>query len=97
MAAGSLVGDGCIWPRGPAVQGPLVSKGAFLLLVWGPGLLQGAQLGWLILFEALNTPKERIWLQEASYEIGASDQGGPVVKGPHSLQRGPFAIALGPF
>ena len=75
---------------------PSLQRGLFAIGL-GPGPAPRAQLGWLILFEALNTPKERIWLQEASYEIGASDQGGPVVKGPHSLQRGPFAIALGPF
>ena len=37
---------GCIWPRGPRRAGaPIVSKGALLLLLWDPGLLQGAATG----------------------------------------------------
>ena len=49
------------------------------------------------MFGAPYTPKESIWLQEASWETDTSGQGGPAVQVPHSLQRGPFVIALGPW
>ena len=50
-----------------APGGPIVSKGAPLLLLWDPGLLQGAQLGWVVLVGASDASKERIWLLKASY------------------------------
>ena len=52
--------DGCIRPRGTAMQGPHGPhslKDPLLLLLWGPACSRGHKLGWLVLVRAPNTSK----------------------------------------